>query len=157
MLNRFVPFILHSSGTYSLYSPMSRDCAGCQGDGRLTIHTWVRHSWSFKGSWGDGPQIARQLVILWGSDERNRPKTGQLTCPPSCTVLKLRPEFQSPVSQFTATPTGSQLGQQELDRGMREESDTKSTMVATSLHLPQKNNNHKLGDFAVFLALTHAL
>lgn len=65
----------------------------------------------------------------------------ELTCPPSWTVLKLRPEFQSPVSQFTAVPTGPQLGHQELDRDMGIESGTKSTMVATSLHLPQKNNS----------------
>lgn len=76
--------------------------------------------------------------------ERHRAKTGELTCPPSWTILKLKPEFWSPGSRFAALPTGSQSGQQYPDRGLGGESSTESTMVvtrgakqvATSLQLP---------------------
>lgn len=157
--------------TYLLHRSVPWDCARSWGHGRWTRQTWVLHSWSFKPSWADEPQITRQLGSLiitvvnaikscrihWGSDERNRLKTGELTCLPSWTVFKLKPEFQSLMCQFTAVPAVPQLGLQCLNRSLGEVTSTKTTVVAPSLQLPQRNKNMNLKTSLSSWTLAHAL
>lgn len=98
-LYRFIPLTC----THPLHGSTSRDRARHWGDSKSTRQTWVLHTWSSRASWGERPQTIRQAIsyliiivisamnamklyrTLWGSDERHRPKTEELTRPPSWT------------------------------------------------------------------------